>query len=56
MLYNINTCKWDQELLDLFNVNVSSLPSIISSKVRMPDVPPYSSITTAMLICSEMNL
>ena len=31
MLYNINTLKWDQELLDLFKIPASILPEVKSS-------------------------
>ena len=31
MLYNINTLKWDQELLDLFKIPASMLPEVKSS-------------------------
>src|SRR5690606_1470093 len=31
MLYNINTLKWDQELLDLFKIPASMLPQVKSS-------------------------
>ena len=31
MLYNINDCSWDRELLDLFGVPESMLPEVLSS-------------------------
>ncbi len=31
MLYNIHTLKWDEELLDLFNIPASILPKVVDS-------------------------
>ena len=33
-LFNINTLKWDQELLDIFNVPMSMLPEVCSSDAK----------------------
>lgn len=41
-LYNINTLQWDQELLQLFGIPASMLPTVVDSSgalaVTMPDV------------------
>ena len=30
-LFNINTCKWDKELLDIYGINETLLPEVKSS-------------------------
>ena len=34
MLYNINTCRWDDELLKLFNIPSKMLPKVLPSSYR----------------------
>ena len=31
MLFNIHTCEWDQDLLDLFDIPASMLPEVMPS-------------------------
>lgn len=40
MLMNLHTQRWDEELLDLFNIPASVLPRIISSDCHIADTAP----------------
>ena len=52
MLFNIHTCKWDKELLELFDIPAAVLPKVVSSSLPFEGAP----ITSKKIIGGEVAI
>ncbi len=49
MIFNVNTLKWDEEILDILNINKNILPTVVEcnqsiGKINVPEIKKYADI------------